>query len=501
LASNHFSDSGYDRDGNRLYRANLLDSALDELYHANGASNGYDLLGQLTGFARGVLSDANSDGVPDTVSTPSRTQSWDFDELGNWEVLSTDGTPESRTHDRQNKVTGVGSATLTYDDNGNLTTDEAGREFFYDAWNRLVSVEDGSSNPLVDHAYDALGRRILADDGIARHFYYSSSWQVLEEREANAAVAHNIWSLAYIDALVLRDRDADGLWGTMEERLYVHQDANWNVTALVDTSGSVVERYIHDPYGSVTILTPAWGSRGVSAYVWVHLHQGGRYDDASGLYHFRHRDFSPTLGRWVSQDPIGFAGGDANLYRYVHNDPTNRTDPTGLADNSLYSLPSRLGDTATSDEAKDEARRIGDAIRNTFDGSNTPWRLPSWTNDQRNKGYYCYEWAYAFENAFKLESSGKYFTFEVEAASAPDAIGVHYWLKITSKETGRVTYVDDGFANGDYVHTNQPIPGGWGIMHPGVVPKSACSPPPARDHKYNRPVNPWTLGKVGYYGY
>ncbi|MBX9627998.1 MAG: RHS repeat-associated core domain-containing protein [Gemmataceae bacterium] len=40
--------------------------------------------------------------------------------------------------------------------------------------------------------------------------------------------------------------------------------------------------------------------------------------------------YSPTLGRWVTQDPIGFAAGDANLYRFVGNDPINKTDPSGL---------------------------------------------------------------------------------------------------------------------------------------------------------------------------
>src|SRR5262249_20143768 len=58
---------GYDRDANRLYRDNLVNSDFGELYHANGASNGYDTLNQLAAFARGILSDTNSDGVPDTV--------------------------------------------------------------------------------------------------------------------------------------------------------------------------------------------------------------------------------------------------------------------------------------------------------------------------------------------------------------------------------------------------------------------------------------------------
>jgi RHS repeat-associated protein len=99
---------------------------------------------------------------------------------------------------------------------------------------------------------------------------------------------------------------------------------------------NVQERYIYDPYGSVTILTANWTSRGSSNYGWVFLHQGGRLDNATGLYNFRNRDFSPTLGRWMSNDPIGYSAGDTNLYRDESNDPVNRRDPLGLID---YSEP------------------------------------------------------------------------------------------------------------------------------------------------------------------
>jgi RHS repeat-associated protein len=131
--------------------------------------------------------------------------------------------------------------------------------------------------------------------------------------------------------MIERDRDADGNPGNgLEERLYVQQDANWNVTAVLNTSGSVQERYIEDPYGQASMLAPDWSSRGSSSFVWNYLHQGGRYDSTSGLYNFRNRDYSPTLGRWVSTDPIAFAGGDTNLYRYSGNRPPAGTDPSGL---------------------------------------------------------------------------------------------------------------------------------------------------------------------------
>jgi RHS repeat-associated protein len=316
---------GYDPDGNRLYRNNRVNAAFGELYEASGTDNGYDLLNRLTDFARGTLNDSH-DAV---VGTPSRSQSWSLDALGNWESLTSDGTTQSRDHNAQNQIADVDGNPLAYDNNGNLTTDDAGQGYTYDAWNRLVAVQDLSGTPLASYAYDAMGRRIIENSGTAVDLYFSKDWQVLEEHLGAAAQAHYVWSPAYVDALVLRDRGS--------ERLYVQQDANWDVTALVDASGTVQERYIYDPYGQFTVLTPDWAVRGTSAHGWIYLHQGGRYDYASGLYDFRHREYSPTLGRWMQQDPLGNSAG-MDLYEYVRSNPLIYLDWTGM-DNPGCDLP------------------------------------------------------------------------------------------------------------------------------------------------------------------
>ncbi len=65
--------------------------------------------------------------------------------------------------------------------------------------------------------------------------------------------------------MILRDRDADNN-GTLEERLYVAQDANWNVTALFNSSGAVVERFRYEAYGKREVLNAAWASLGSDPY-------------------------------------------------------------------------------------------------------------------------------------------------------------------------------------------------------------------------------------------
>ncbi len=314
---------GYDQDSNVLYRGNQVNSAFGELYHANGASNGYDGLNRETAFARGTLSISSGNTVPDTIANPTASESWSLDALGNWSSFTTGSTTQTRTANQQNEITSVsGATTPTYDMNGNMTTDQTGKTLIYDAWNRLVEVKSGST-VLEVYSYDALGRRITEtpNGSPTKSLYYSSSWQVLEEDWSGATQVQYVWSAVYVDAMVERDRG--------NERLYVLQDANWNVTALVNTSGAVQERYVYDPYGQVTVLDPNWNVRSSSSFVWVYLHQGGRYDTATGLYSFRKRDYSPVLGRWIEVDPLGLGAGDANLYLYEGNSALTFTDPGG----------------------------------------------------------------------------------------------------------------------------------------------------------------------------
>jgi RHS repeat-associated protein len=229
---------------------------------------------------------------------------------------------------KQNEITSIsGATTPTLDANGNMTTDETGKQFVYDAWNRLKIVKDSSGNVLKTYQYDAMNHRVAETVGSnTTDLYYSSGWQVLEERLNGSGKYRYVWSPVYVDAMLLRDRlDAS-------ERLWVQHDANFNVTAITDNSGNIVERFAYDPYGKVTVMNASWTPVSGSAYGWQYLHQGGRLDATSGLHNFRHRDYSSQLSRWATPDPLLFSAGDTNLYRVVGNNRINRLDPSGLID-------------------------------------------------------------------------------------------------------------------------------------------------------------------------
>jgi RHS repeat-associated protein len=312
---------GYDAVGNRLYRNNTVNTAFGELYT-------YDALNQLATFQRGTLNSTKTG----LTGSASASQSFSTDAVGNFTSVTTNGTAQTRSANAQNQYTAIsGATTPTYDANGNMTTDETGRQFVYDAWNRLVTVKNSGGTTLETFGYDGMGHRVTQTaSGTTTDLYYSAAWQVLEEIVSGAAIARYVWSPVYVDALVLRDR-ATGTPGTLNERLWVQQDANYNVTALVNGSGVVVERYAYDPYGAVTVLGGSYGSRGTSSYGWDVLWQGMRYDSVSGSYKSRERtDISPTLGRPFQPDPLRFGAGDVNFYRWEGNGPLNKLDPSGL---------------------------------------------------------------------------------------------------------------------------------------------------------------------------
>jgi RHS repeat-associated protein len=98
------------------------------------------------------------------------------------------------------------------------------------------------------------------------------------------------------------------------------QDTLGSVIMATNAAGQLTEKYRYTAYG----LTQSVGAN-TAAFRYT----GRRYDAETGLYHYRARAYSPTLGRFLQTDPAGTAGG-INLYAYVGNNPLNATDPTGL---------------------------------------------------------------------------------------------------------------------------------------------------------------------------
>jgi RHS repeat-associated protein len=281
-----------------------------------------------------------------------------LDPTGNWQGFRQDddggGTwdlDQARTANTVNEITditetaGLSWVTPSYNRAGNMTTmflnnPASGVSARYDAWNRLAKLTTALGD-ISEYAYDGLGRRTVQKKYTSfvlsetRHLYDTqpSQWQVIEERlgtspDSADPVSQAVWGLRYIDDCLLRDRDTDGN-GTLNERLYAMQDANWNVTSLADTSGAIQERYAYTPYGVPLFLNASFTPQSSSSFAWNTLYCGYRYEPVTGLYHVRHRVLHPTLGTWVQRDPLGLMQGPS-LYHYCNSQPVTNIDGSGL---------------------------------------------------------------------------------------------------------------------------------------------------------------------------
>lgn len=327
---------GYDRNSNRLWKQNMVaTTGFDEQYTV-------DNLNRLTQMKRGTLNGSHV--IP---GTPVKQQDWGLDPVGNWNkfAVETAGTAvldQTRAASTVNEITSIGTgtgglpvwATPSYDAAGNMTGFvnpaklTANLTGIYDAWNRLVAVKDGSSF-VAAYAYDGLRRRVVKKTYTGgtlketRDFYFSDQWQVLSEAVGGKADKTYAWGLRYVDELLWR---FDSSW----KRIYAMQDANFNCTAICDSSGAVLERYQFDPYGNRVVLNASWSVISASAYDWTVAHQGLMIETDIGLYNCRNRVYSPLLGVWLQRDPIGYSDG-MNLYEYVRSSPIAHVDSQGLA--------------------------------------------------------------------------------------------------------------------------------------------------------------------------
>lgn len=347
----------YDRASNLLTR-----DRASGIYATNNKDKkfGYDGLYRLTSFDQGILSSGS-------ISSKQQRQAWTLDQLGNWSNFKhdtdTDSTWEldqNRTHSKANELTAIAgsSTTVTLTGSGNMSrVPHVGNygdnyRLYYDAWNRLVRVRTAANVFIATYEYDGLDRRIRKlHNGVHRHYYFSNRWQVLEERLGSSTSADRqyVWGPNYVDDLLLRDRDADSNSGTgsfggagsgLEERLYPVRDERYSVVALVDgdsASGNykqVVERFEYTPYGEVTVLNADFTLDGAghaaSDFDWTHLFTGRAVEPDTGLQIHRWRHYHPSLGRWITRDPIGYGAGDMNLYGYVRGEVMYWVDPFGL---------------------------------------------------------------------------------------------------------------------------------------------------------------------------
>ncbi len=213
----------------------------------------------------------------------------------------------STSYNAANQLKQWGPSALTYDADANLQTDGT-NTYGWSVRNQLASITGASA---ATFRYDGLGRRVSKTiNGATTAFLYDGS-NVIQELSGTTPSANLFGGLAFDE--VFARTDASGA------RNYL-ADALGSTVALTDTSGTVQTTYAYEPFGNATQN----GAASTNSYQFT-----GRENDGTGMDFYRARYYKPSIGRFASEDPIDFAGGN-NLYAYVASSPLNFTDPSGL---------------------------------------------------------------------------------------------------------------------------------------------------------------------------
>jgi RHS repeat-associated protein len=228
---------------------------------------------------------------------------------------------------------------------------------------QLSSVSNGTSTNA--YAYDALGRCVKRTyNGFVWHYIYDGEKPILEEIDSGWVGGWNVYGKGVDEILERGGGGVDDIW----HWVFYNQDAEGSVTHLTDATGAVVEKYKYDAFGVPIIYNGAGAQITQSFYYNRFLFTGREYVETFGIYEYRARAYHPKLGRFTSEDPKLFDGGDYNLFRYCHNDPLDLTDPMGLnpatgADEMLdRRSPERLSATEAQWQRAKEFDRSNAAI-------------------------------------------------------------------------------------------------------------------------------------------
>lgn len=212
----------------------------------------------------------------------------------------------SASVDANNRLSNWGGQALTYDANGNLVSDGA-NTYTWDERNQLVSISGATS---ASFAYDSFGRRTSKTvAGMQTKFVYDGINAVQQTTGSTV--------LSLLGGLGVDERYAEL---SAEHQAIVLVDGIGSTIALADAAQTIQTSYAYDAYGNVSYS----GALSTSAQY------TGRENDGTGLYYYRARYYSPKYGRFISEDPIGWASGQTNSYVYVGGHPVVSTDPLGL---------------------------------------------------------------------------------------------------------------------------------------------------------------------------
>ncbi|MFE8595391.1 fibronectin type III domain-containing protein [Archangium violaceum] len=259
----------------------------------------------------GRLTSTSLDGQPQ--------ETWSHDGNGNRMEVVKEGVPVATSHDAQDRLTTFGGASYGWDVRGRLATrtDASGMTTYtYDELGALLSVALPGGH-VISYAYDAEGRRIarFVNGVFQRGYLWDGSLRLAAEVDAHGAV---LATYVYVDGI----NAPEAVIRAGETFRIIGDHLGTPRLVLRASDGAIVQSLDWDPLGR--LLSDS--APGTLPFGFA----GGLFDADTGLVRLGARDYDPVTGRFLARDPLGFDGGQLNLYQYAFGDPVNRMDPTGL---------------------------------------------------------------------------------------------------------------------------------------------------------------------------
>jgi len=219
-----------------------------------------------------------------------------------------------------NQLTKVNDETLTYDKNGNRTSDG---QFLYewDAEDNITAIKKkGEDKPFVTYKYDERGYRIqkTVNGKVTNYFYDGDSLNVLYETDGDNEVTK---TYTYGESGQLLSFTQNG------NKYFYHYNAHGDVMAITNSAGKIVAEYEYDTWGVPTKVKEDEEVKGNP-----YRYAGYRFDEETGLYYLIARYYEPRNGVFLSLDPDPGSDGDSldqNGYTYGNNNPVMNVDPDG----------------------------------------------------------------------------------------------------------------------------------------------------------------------------
>jgi RHS repeat-associated protein len=241
---------------------------------------------------------------------------------GSYSRITLPSATSTMSYDAANELASNGATSYTYDPNGELTNDGTNSYTWDDRGHVTGNAGPGLS---ASFTYDPLGRRLSKTiNGTTTNYLYDGA-NVLEELSGGTVTAQLLGG-AGTDQVFARTT-ASGSDSYLTDRL-------GSTIQLANPSGNPTTSYTYDPFG----LTSTTGPASTNPYQYT-----GRENDGDGLQYNRARYYDPSIGRFISQDPLGYAGSGVNLYGYGNEDPIDASDPSGLEPQVCYQTPFSAG--------------------------------------------------------------------------------------------------------------------------------------------------------------